>query len=82
MLEQSKGRDFQMFSWGQRRSSSSGGAGKSSTSSSSRQDQSAVTSSGSKGADGGYKNGNFVSRLGFKFNVANFEINAVSPTSW
>lgn len=27
-------------------------------------------------------NGNFVSRLGFKFDVANFDINAVSPTSW
>jgi hypothetical protein len=24
----------------------------------------------------------FVSRLGFKFDVANYDINAISPTSW
>lgn len=40
----------------------------------------------SKGLTKGSKSGNdasgFVSRLGFKFDVANFDINAVSPTSW
>lgn len=39
------------------------------------------SSSALKG-DKSSKGNNFVSRLGFKFDVANFDINAVSPTSW
>lgn len=44
---------------------------------------SSISSSSSSSCGKGDKStGNFVSRLGFKFDVANFDINAVSPTSW
>lgn len=45
-----------------------------------------VGSSSGKSLGGGSlastKQKGFVSRLGFKIDVANFDINAVSPTSW
>lgn len=53
-------------------------AGGSSSSSSS---SSGSSSSKSKGIGNGARDG-LVFKLGFKFDVANFDINAVSPTSW
>lgn len=35
-----------------------------------------------KGSAGFKQNDGFVKKLGFKFDVANFDINAVSPQSW
>ena len=92
MWEQRKGLKFHMFG-----ESSSDGTGSSSSSSSSSGGSSGSkldTSSGSQATSkglalgtkqtgvGNKSGGGFVSRLGFKFEVANFDINAVSPTSW
>lgn len=67
-------------------SSSSKGALGSSSSSSSGLSSGSKSSSSSGGAGiGKDKRGlgtTFVSRLGFKFDVANYDINAISPTSW
>ena len=57
-----------------------GGMVKGSSSSSSSGSSSSSSSSGIGGKD--KRSGNFVSRLGFKFDVANYDINAISPTSW
>lgn len=53
-----------------------GSMGKGSSSSSSS------SGSSSSGIGKDKRAGNFVSRLGFKFDVANYDINAISPTSW
>lgn len=83
MVEQRKGsKGFQyMFSgrdsahnpWEQATSSSSG---------SSSGGSSSGKALGGGNSLGSTKQKGFVSRLGFKFDVANFDINAVSPTSW
>lgn len=63
-------------------SGSTNGKGGSSSSSSSSKGGSSSSGGGSSNGAKDKKGGNFVSRLGFKFDVANYDINAISPTSW
>lgn len=85
-MEQRKATGFQMFAFMDSKSALSG------------QDSSTSSGLGGLGGNGSSKGGSssggsssssswssqkgLVSRLGFKFDVANFDINAVSPTSW
>lgn len=78
MEQRSKGQLAFQQMFGRRDSTSSKGGSSSLGSSSSSSSSKGSSSSSSKGLG---KDG-FVARLGFKFDVANFDINAVSPTSW
>ena len=78
MWEQHESLKFRMFgnSSEKRRPSTSGLTSKGQNSSNSCSSSSSSKNSSTK------KDSGFVSRLGFRFDVANFDINAVSPTSW
>lgn len=85
-MEQTKASKFQMFSRGFATSKSAGqdhSCQSGMTSSGGRStDRNASSFGGSSSGLGDARKGRFASKLGFKFDVANFDINAVSPTSW
>lgn len=70
MMEQRTASGFHMFEF------------RDSKSTLSAQDSSTSSGLGSGGLNANATQKGLVSRLGFKFDVANFDINAVSPTSW
>lgn len=84
MMEQRKINGFQMFAFRDSKSAlSSQDSGTSKGLGGGLNGNGGSSSSSSSGGGGGWSNQKgLASRLGFKFDVANFDINAVSPTSW